>query len=419
MEKTLLASVQLKTDHSGWTIADIASEMEELAVSAGALVVYNLIAICDKPTPNYFVGRGKLEEIGMLAREEQADLVIFSCDLSGTQQRNIEQFLGLKTIDRTQLILDIFSRRASSPEGSMQVELAQLEYLLPRLSGKGVMLSRLGGGIGTRGPGEQKLEVDRRQIRKRVAKLKQQLKQFSLHRQNTKKRRKDNNLPSVVLVGYTSAGKSTLLNTLTLGEQLTSEKLFTTLDPVSKSLKLGNGQIVVISDTVGFLHQLPHHLIDAFKATLEETLDADLLIHVLDAFDGRIEQHNQAVFDVLKELGIEDKPAVTVLNKIDLFSDSDALKRILEEYPEAIPLSAKTKENLGLLLKSIEKVFAARMRDVRLLLEHNRMDLVDLFYRQARVNSIKYKPEGIDIKLTIPEALYRKISGERGVRGIC
>ncbi|MFA5005754.1 MAG: GTPase HflX [Candidatus Omnitrophota bacterium] len=419
MEKTLLASVQLKTDHSGWTIADIASEMEELAVSAGALVVYNLIAICDKPTPNYFVGRGKLEEIGMLAREEQADLVIFSCDLSGTQQRNIEQFLGLKTIDRTQLILDIFSRRASSPEGSMQVELAQLEYLLPRLSGKGVMLSRLGGGIGTRGPGEQKLEVDRRQIRKRVAKLKQQLKQFSLHRQNTKKRRKDNNLPSVVLVGYTSAGKSTLLNTLTLGEQLTSEKLFTTLDPVSKSLKLGNGQIVVISDTVGFLHQLPHHLIDAFKATLEETLDADLLIHVLDAFDGRIEQHNQAVFDVLKELGIEDKPVVTVLNKIDLFSDSDALKRILEEYPEAIPLSAKTKENLGLLLKSIEKVFAARMRDVRLLLEHNRMDLVDLFYRQARVNSIKYKPEGIDIKLTIPEALYRKISGERGVRGIC
>jgi len=419
MEKTLLVSVQLKSEESEWTIADTASEMEELAVSAGALVVYNLIAVCDRPTPNYFVGKGKLEEINMLAKEEQADLVIFSCDLSGTQQRNIEQFLGLKTIDRTQLILDIFSRRARSPEGSMQVELAQLEYLLPRLAGKGVMLSRLGGGIGTRGPGEQKLEVDRRQIRKRITKLKQELKQFSLHRQNTKKRRKENNLPSVVLVGYTSAGKSTLLNALTLGEQLTSEHLFTTLDPVSKSLKLGNGQVVVISDTVGFLHQLPHHLIDAFKATLEETIDADLLIHVLDAFDGRIEQHDQAVLEVLEELGIEDKPVITLLNKIDLFVDRGSLDHILEEYPEAIPVSAKTKENTQELLKRIEKIFSGRMRDIHLFLEHSRMDLVDFFYRQAKVNAIKYKPEGIDIKLTIPEALYKKIAAERGVKNIC
>ena len=411
MEKTFLVSVQLKNENSIWSISDIASEMEELVLSAGALVVYNLIAICDKPTPNYFIGKGKLEEIGMLAREEEADVVIFSHDLSGTQQRNLEQFLGLKTIDRTQLILDIFSRRARSPEGSMQVELAQLEYLLPRLSGKGVMLSRLGGGIGTRGPGEQKLEVDRRQIRKRITKLKQELKQFGLHRQNTKKRRKENNLPSVVLVGYTSAGKSTLLNTLTLGEQTTSDKLFTTLDPVSKSLKLNNGQVVIISDTVGFLHQLPHHLIDAFKATLEETLDADLLIHVLDAFDGRIEQHNQAVLKVLEELGIKDKPMLTALNKIDLFGEKALPKDISEEFPEAIPISARNKESLEVLLKHIEETFSGRMRDIRVMLKHSRMDLVNLFYRRAKINSIEYKSEGIFIRLTIPEILYKKIAG--------
>jgi len=317
MEKAVLVSIQLKTEKHHWRIEDISSELEELAVSAGVGVVENIICICEKASPKYLIGKGKVEEIGFAAAEQNADTVIFSHDLSGTQQRNLEEALGRKTIDRTQLILDIFSNRAKSPEGKMQVELALLQYLLPRLVGKGILLSRLGGGIGTRGPGETKLEVDRRQVRKRIAKLKSDLESFRSHRATTHKKRKGNNIPAAVLVGYTSAGKSTLLNRLTGALQPVSEKLFTTLDPVSKGLQLPNGQQIIVSDTVGFLHELPHHLIEAFKATLEEVSEADLLVHVLDASDQRIYQHNQAVREVLSELGLENKPLLVVLNKAD------------------------------------------------------------------------------------------------------
>ncbi len=416
MEKALLVSIQLKTDKYHWRIEDISSELEELAVSACVQVVENVVCICDRATSNYLIGRGKVEEIGFIANQEGVDTIIFSHDLSGTQQRNLEGALGKKTIDRTQLILDIFSRRAKSPEGKMQVELALLQYLLPRLTGKGIMLSGLGGGIGTRGPGETKLEMDRRQIRKKIDKLKEDLKTFRLHRLTVSRKRKSNNLPAVALVGYTSAGKSTLLNLLTASTQITSEKLFTTLDPLSKSLSLPNGQNIILSDTVGFLHDLPHHLIEAFKATLEEVNDADLLVHVLDVADQRLVQHNQAVLSVLGELGVQDKPILVALNKIDLISDRSWLEISLKELPNSILLSAKTGENLDALVARIAEHFSDLMLNLKITIPHSRMELVDFFYRQAKVKKIDYLQRGINISLDISQALFSRIEKDKDIK---
>jgi len=416
MEKALLVSVQLKTDKGHWRIEDISSELEELALSTSVKIVENIICICEKATSNYLIGKGKVEEIGLIANEEGADTVIFSHDLSGTQQRNLEEAIGKKTIDRTQLILDIFCRRARSPEGKMQVELAQLQYLLPRLSGKGIMLSNLGGGIGTRGPGETKLEVDRRQIRRKIAKLKNDLKAFGLHRLTTRKKRKINNLPLAALIGYTSAGKSTLLNRLTEANQITSEKLFTTLDPLSKSLQLPNGQNIIVSDTVGFLHELPHHLIEAFKATLEEVKDADLLVHVLDAADSRLYQHNQAVLNVLDELGARDKPCFTVLNKIDLVEDRSWLEVSRKDFSDSLFLSAKTGENLRALIDKIAGYFSRLMLSLKIIIPHGRMELVDFFYRMAKVHKIDYLQEGVKIDLSISRKLYAKIAQDKEIK---
>jgi len=416
MERALLVSVQIKTDKNHWRIEDISSELEELVSSAGAQIVENIICICEHPKPNFLIGKGKVEEIGIIAAEENIDTIIFSHDLSGTQQRNLENALGKKTIDRTQLILDIFSRHARSPEGKMQVELALLQYLLPRLVGKGIILSNLGGGIGTRGPGETKLETDRRQIRKRIDKLKEDLKALHQHRLTTRKRRKENQVPAIVLIGYTSAGKSTLLNYLTHAGQVTSEKLFTTLDPLSKMLQLTNGQEVIISDTVGFLHELPHHLIEAFKATLEEVSEADLMIHVLDVEDERLYQHNQAVLDVLKELGCENKPMITALNKIDLIQDRTWLEVTQKDFPGSVLLSAKTGENADKLIIQIQKYFSNLMLDLQVFLPHQRMDLVDLFYRQAKVKKIDYLQEGMRIDLKIAEQLWHRISQDKDLK---
>ncbi len=419
MERALLVSVQLKTDKHHWRIEDISAELEELAASTTVEVIENIICICDRATPNYLIGKGKVEEIAFIANAEKAEVVIFSHDLSGTQQRNLEKALGRRTIDRTQLILDIFSRRARSPEGKMQVELAQLEYLFSRLAGKGIVLSDLGGGIGTRGPGETKLEMDRRQVRRKIDKLKSDLRNVQLHRLAMRKKRQSNDLPALALVGYTSAGKSTLLNLLTASAQPTSEKLFTTLDPLSKNLVLPNGQSVIVSDTVGFLHELPHHLIEAFKATLEEVNQADLLIHVLDAADSRLEQHNQAVLDVLRQLGAGDKPILVVLNKIDLIDDRSWLEVHRKEFPDSIILSAKTGENLKLLLAKITEHFAGLMLSLSIVIPHHRMELVDFFYRQAKIKKIDYSQKGINIRLDISRAIFNRIRKDQEIKIIC
>ena len=416
MERALLVTIKLNSERDFWPIEDVAEELEALALTSGAEIVDNIICKRDKPTPNLFIGTGKTQEIAFLSEENNIETVIFSHNLSGTQQRNLEEIIGKKTIDHTQLILDIFSRHAKTPEGKMQVELAQLQYLMPRLVGKGIMLSRLGGGIGTRGPGEQKLEVDRRRIRKKIDKLKEDLRHLSLHRQTIRKKRKENAIPQVALVGYTNAGKSTLLNALTGAGQIVTDSLFTTLDPLSKSLRLPQGENIIISDTVGFLHNLPHHLIEAFKATLEEVVEADLLVHVLDASHSRVYEHAKAVLIVLKELQADKKPVITALNKIDLLDDKIWLARLKEDFSNSIPLSAKLNQNLELLLKEIQKNFQTGMVKIKVFIPHPRMELLDLLYRQGRVEETKYCQKGVKVKVNLPKVLASKLLQNKEIK---
>jgi len=409
MERALLVTIKLDSERDDWSLEDTAFELEELTASCGAEVVDNITCMRERPTPKFFIGSGKVEEIALICQGLGADAVIFSHDLSGTQQRNLEEVINRKTIDRTQLILDIFARHAKTPEGKTQVELAQLQYLLPRLVGKGIILSRLGGGIGTRGPGEQKLEVDRRHIRKKIDKLQDDLKHLSLHRSTLRKKRKENAIPTVALVGYTNAGKSTLLNALTGAGQVVADSLFTTLDPLSKNLQLPNGENIVISDTVGFLNNLPHHLIEAFKATLEEVVESDLLIHVLDVSNPLLQQYKKAVFQVLKELRLDQKPLITALNKIDLLKDKFLEKDIKESFTNPVIISAKLNQNLDTLLQKIQQHFSERMVDLEIMIKHKRMDLVDLFYREGKVKDIQYLQKGIKIKLSLPKILSQKL----------
>ncbi|MDD4979666.1 MAG: GTPase HflX [Candidatus Omnitrophica bacterium] len=418
MERALLVTIKLRSEKDSWRMEDTAEELEELAQTCGVEAVDNITCVCDKPTPNFFIGKGKTEEIALLADEEGVDTVIFSHDLSGTQQRNLEEVINKKTIDRTQLILDIFAQHAKSPQGKMQVELAQLQYIMPRLIGKGIILSRLGGGIGTSGPGEQKLETDRRRIRKKIDNLKADLRYLTQHRLTLRKKRKDKAIPSVALIGYTNAGKSTLLNALTSAGQVVADSLFTTLDPLSKSLKLPNAEQVIISDTVGFLHDLPHHLIEAFKATLEEATEADLLIHVLDISHPRAYQHNQAVFGVLKELGAEDKPIITALNKVDLLEDKSWLEKQKADFPNSIAISARSGENLSLLLKKIEDNFSDRMTYLELNIPHSRMDLIDFCYREGKVEEVKYLQKGIKIRVNLPIIIAHKLLHNKEIEKI-
>ncbi|MEW6009593.1 MAG: GTPase HflX, partial [Candidatus Omnitrophota bacterium] len=301
MEQALLITVALKYDKA-FDVEMSKDELFQLASTANAEVVEEVVVGRDRIDPTYFIGSGKVEELCEVIKDAKIDTVIFNNDLSSSQQRNLEEALGIKTIDRTQLILDIFAQHAKSQEGKLQVELAQLDYLLPRLSGKGIMLSRLGGGIGTRGPGEQKLEVDRRRIRERIAKLKNELKSLDAHRKNLREKRHRQTTPVVAIVGYTNAGKSTLLNALTGANQIVKDSLFTTLDSLSRAHILKNHQKVIFSDTVGFLDRLPHGLIEAFKATLEEVKEANLLIHVLDISFPKYEERAKAVRVVLEEL---------------------------------------------------------------------------------------------------------------------
>ena len=267
----------------------------------------------------------------------------------------------------------------------------------------------MGGGIGTSGPGEQKLEVDRRRIRKRIDRLKEDLRNFALHRKTIRKKREENALPTVAIIGYTSAGKSTLINALTSASQPVSGGLFTTLDTIYRTLQLSNGEKVVLSDTVGFLHDLPHHLIEAFRSTLEEVLEADLLIHVLDVKNPLVYELNKAVFDVLKQLKADDKPIITALNKIDLLDDLMWLSKLKEDFLNSVPISAKSGTNLDLLLKEIEKNFVLRMARVEILIPHKRMDLVDLFHREGKVQEIEYLQKGIKIKVSLPMILLSKL----------
>ncbi len=358
--------IGLKRSHQPrWEAEESLEELAQLAVSAGAESAFRVLQERSVPDPRTLIGRGKAEDIRELC-EEGVDLVIFDEDLTGSQQRNLEATLQRKVIDRTGLILDIFAQRARSREGKLQVELAQLKYLLPRLTGHGADLSRLGGGIGTRGPGETQLEVDRRRIRRRVIKIEEELEKVQRHRALLRRRRQKQALPTAALVGYTNAGKSSLLNALTHAKLPVADKFFVTLDPTLRKVILPGGRAVLLSDTVGFIKKLPHQLVAAFKATLEEVRASDLLLHVIDIAHPQWQDQEQAVAAVLEELGMATKPLISLYNKVDKLPHPEAIA-FLSQRPQSVVTSANTGAGLSELktviaemLESLEESRAQR-----------------------------------------------------------
>ena len=342
------------------------AELEELLETAGGEAIAYMVQNIDKPDRNTYLGKGKALELKEMVEFLEADGVICDDELSPSQHRNLADILETKVVDRTMLILDIFAHRATTAEGKIQVELAQLKYRATRLTGKGTALSRLGGGIGTRGPGETKLEVDRRAIQRRVDKLTQDIKSLKLVREVARKRRLESSNPIVAIVGYTNAGKSTLLNRLTSADILAEDKLFATLDPTTRVWRMSDGQEVLLTDTVGFINKLPHHLIDAFKSTLEEAKYADVILHVVDAVSEDAELHRKVVYDTLEDLGIKDKPIITAFNKMDLLdkSEDDIFYRD-ENANKVVLISARTGEGVQEISSAISDI----LREVRVYIE--------------------------------------------------
>lgn len=396
-ERAVLVGVRLP-DMQEWQFTESMEELSSLADTAGAVVVGRFMQNRQHPEPATFIGKGKAEELADYCREAAANIVISDRELSPAQARNLEEKIGIKVIDRTQLILDIFARRAQTKEGKLQVELAQLKYLLPRLTGLGTQLSRLGGGIGTRGPGETKLETDRRRIRKRISDLERELKEVQQHRALLRKDRRDEPLPLVSLVGYTNAGKSTLLRTLTGADILVEDKLFATLDPTTRRVRLPNNDIVLLTDTVGFIQSLPHHLVAAFRATLEEVQEADLLLHVVDVSHPNCEGQIRAVESVLESLKSLNKPVIMVFNKMDLLQDPQDLP--LTEYPK-LNISALTGQGIEQLLSLIADVLKERYSVVKLWIPYDKTNLVSLLHQKGNVRKEEYGVEGIQLEVEI------------------
>jgi GTP-binding protein HflX len=379
--------------------------MTELVKACGGEVVETVPCPAHPPTARTLINSGKVQEISELVMGLKIDTVIVSAELKGHQQRNLEEAFGVKTLDRTSLILDIFARRATSQEGRLQVELAQHEYRLPRLAGHYEALSRPGGGIGTIGPGETKLEVDRRRIMQRIDHLKKELAAVTRSRGVKRKRREGKSVPLVSLVGYTNAGKSTLLNTLTDAHQETRDGLFTTLDSLARQCALPNKQRVVFSDTVGFMHDLPHNIIEAFKATLEEVESADLLLHVLDVSNPNFFNLKDSVDKVLEELGALNKPTILVLNKIDQVKDEEIVMSARRKYENTVAVSALEKMNIGALLLKVEEALARLIVTIDVRLPLNRMDLVHLAHKEGEVIAENYDEDGVHIHARLPEHL--------------
>ncbi|MBX9953269.1 MAG: GTPase HflX [Candidatus Obscuribacterales bacterium] len=353
-ERAILVGL-ISEGQNGFQVDDDLDEMSLLAKTAGATVCGRLTQSRSQPDPKFFLGSGKVQELALLVQEMGANIVIVDKELSANQQQNLEEIVAVKVIDRTELILDIFAQRAQTKEGKLQVELAQLKYLFPRLVGKGTALSRLGGGIGTRGPGETKLEVDRRRIRDRITFLERETQRIKSYRDTQRRKRTDENLPVVALTGYTNSGKSTLLNALAKSDMVVEDKLFATLDPATRRTTLPDHSPVLLTDTVGFIKKLPTSLIAAFRATLEEVAVADVLLHVVDASHPNVMEHMSSVYDVLSELGAVDKPIITVLNKTDKARKED-LEWLAAQVPNPVMVSAVMRTGLGGLLKEIQTI---------------------------------------------------------------
>lgn len=381
------------------------SELEELTKSAGAEPVLTVLQKLDKVESATFVGSGKLEEIKEICASYEIDLIIADSELSPNQIKNLERECDVRVIDRTTLILDIFAARAKSREGKLQVELAQLKYLLPRLTGKGIELSRLGGGIGTRGPGETKLETDRRHIHRRMETLKSQLKDVENHRQRLRERRDKDGVITVAIVGYTNAGKSTLMNCLTDAGVLAQDKLFATLDPTSRSLKLPSGVTVMLIDTVGLVRRLPHGLVEAFKSTLEEAALSDIILNVCDASSNEAAVHTKVTAELLSELGCGDTPIINVYNKCDKLSPLE----IGSDNERSVYISAKESKGIDKLLEAIDNNLPVRVKKVKLLIPFSMGNISNEIREKATLLSENYTAEGIETEAVIDEEMYRRL----------
>lgn len=401
-ERAILIGMEWGRNDSLWTVDDSLEELKQLADTAGATVIKKFIQKRPKPDPAFFIGRGKVQELALYAQQENIDLCIFDDELSPAQQRNIESVMGIRILDRTALILDIFAQRARTNEGKLQVELAQLQYTLPRIMGKGLMLSRLGGGIGTRGPGETKLEVDRRRIRDRIAFIKDQIEKVKAVRSLHRSKRKKNNVFEVSLVGYTNAGKSTLLNTLTNSDIYAKDQLFATLDPTTRQLTLPNKQEIIITDTVGFIQRLPHQLIAAFRSTLEVVTEADLLVHVIDVSHELYKEQAAAVHEVLKEIGAETKPVITVYNKIDKLPPDSKLADRLALEEDTVCISAAKKLNLESLQQMIESHLKSKAVEVILCIPYAETAKAAQLHETANVLEQEYTENGAVMKVILP-----------------
>ena len=385
----------------GWTIEDSIEELKQLADTAGAQVVAKFMQKRPKPDPAFFIGKGKVQELALFVQQENIDLCIFDDELSPAQQRNIEQAMGIRVLDRTALILDIFAQRARTNEGKLQVELAQLQYNLPRIMGKGLSLSRLGGGIGTRGPGETKLEVDRRRIRDRIAYIKECIGKVKSVRTLHRAGRNKASVPTVSLVGYTNAGKSTLLNTLTNSDIYAKDQLFATLDPTTRQLDLPNKQQAILTDTVGFIQRLPHQLVAAFQSTLEEVVEADVLLHVIDVSHELYKEQSNAVYHVLDQIGAKDKTIITVYNKIDKLPADSALPTRLAQEENSICISAKANINLDKLLELIAENLKLKAVEEYFLIPYSDSATAARLHNVGTVLEQEYLAEGTKLKVRL------------------
>lgn len=382
-------------------------ELEELAETAGAVCVGRVMQKRDQIHPGTYVGTGKLEEIRDLLWEQEATGIICDDELSPAQISNLTDGLNTKIMDRTLLILDIFAARASTSEGKIQVELAQLKYRQSRLTGYGTSLSRLGGGIGTRGPGEKKLEMDRRLIKSRIGRLNRELREVKSHREVVREQRKQGMLPVIAIVGYTNAGKSTLLNQLTGAEVFAEDKLFATLDPATRGYRMRSGQEVLFTDTVGFIRKLPHHLIDAFRSTLEEAKYADMILHVADVSNPQMDEQMYTVYETLQNLGVRDKPVITAFNKQDLLTEETVLRDFKAD--ETVQISALTGAGMEALEECIEGILRKQKAAVERIFPYQEAAKVQMIRKYGELLSEEYTEEGIAVKAYVPIALYKKL----------
>ena len=424
-ERALLIGLE-RPGHDKWAVKDSLDELRELTVSAGAEVLDVISQKRDSAAAATFIGSGKVEELAARCRDTGANIVIFDDDLSPAQGRNLSEILGLnvKVIDRTELILDIFAQRARTREGKIQVELAQLQYMLPRLAGLWTHLSRQRAGVGARGPGEQQLEVDRRRVQEKIHRLEGALEEVRKNRRIERGGRQRLHWPLVSIIGYTNSGKSTLMNALTGANVLAEDKLFATLDPTTRKLRLPNNQNIMLSDTVGFLRKLPHHLIESFKATLEEVVEADLLLHVVDMSHPQAHEQIEAVEIVLKEIEAWGKPTVVVLNKIDKLESRtgvppvpgemqnengrdarSTLEKFQREFEHTVPISAKNGEHLDDLLDEVSNQLKERRVDVTLSIPHDRAKTIALVYRSGYVTGRAMRDGNVVLRAQIPKVL--------------